>query len=318
MQTNSDIKELEMLFDDPLEVLSSCIRNFVHSPGSKMLDGDFSAIEARIACWLAGQEDALEEYRQGVDRYKLIAAEIYEIPVNAVTKDQREVGKRACLGLSYQMGTDKFMSSCWELYGIRLSKEIAEKAKVTFRQMHDKIRDHWNFLDRSARDAIQTPGKCCGPFVVRQVEGMSYLFAKLRSGRYLAYPRPRIVKRDPTIAERKQMAEGWKFHENHFMEITYWGQLPLSTTWGSCKLYGGKLFENFCQGTAADFMAYGAIEAERLGMPSFALIHDQGLAIQEEGKTPEMFAAALATLPPWATGMPLKVEAHLCDYYTKD
>ena len=312
-----DADGLQMLFGEPYDVLASCIRHFVHLPGQEMLDGDYAAIEARILCWLAGQEDALEDYRQGVDRYKLLASEIYQKPVSQITKDEREVGKRGLLGLGYQMGTEKFMSSCRIQYGIILSHEIAEKAKIAFRQTHDKVRDYWNFLDRNARDAINSPGRCFGPFVVKEAAGMPFLWFKLRSGRYLAYPRPRIDPREPTQSEKKSLAEGKKYHPNHFLEITYWGQIPLSTQWGRIKLYGGKLSENATQATAADFMAYGAIAAEAAGMPPFALIHDQGLAVREDEHTPEEFAAALATLPPWAKGMPLKVEAHLAPFYSK-
>lgn len=77
------------------------------------------------------------------------------------------------------------------------------------------------------------------------------------------------------------------------------------------------LVSNCVQAIAADIMAHGAIVAEQRGMPPFALIHDQGLALRENGHTAEEFAAALADLPVWAKGLPIRVAAHQCDFYSK-
>lgn len=82
-------------------------------------------------------------------------------------------------------------------------------------------------------------------------------------------------------------------------------------------MYGAKLFENICQAVAADLMSYGAQRAEERWMAPFALIHDQALAIQQEGQTADQFAAALQELPPWAAGLPLKAEAKSVNYYSK-
>jgi DNA polymerase len=311
LQTGIDADTIDLLYDDPLEVISCCIRHFIHDPTTDMLDGDYNAIEARIACWLAGQDDAVEEYRREdsapkarkweMSRYVLMAAEIYGKEPQAVTADEREVGKRAILGLGYGMGTEKFKRSSWEQYGIRLSDELAERAKVAFRRKHDRIQAYWYVLDDQARSAIATPGQPCGNFVVRTIGGIPFMLFKLPSGRSIAYPHPKIEV--PADDPRDQ--------------ITYWGQLPMSTQWGRIKLYGAKIFENACQGIAADVMAHGAITAEKRGMMPFALIHDQGLALCRNGETGEDFARALGDLPSWARGLPLKVEAKRVKWYSK-
>lgn len=292
---------IELLYGDPLEIISCCVRHFIHDPSRDMLDGDYNAIEARIACWLAGQTDALKEYADGMDRYKLMAAEIYEKGLGSITADEREVGKRAILGLGYGMGTDKFQSSCREQYGIELSYELADRAKVAFRRKHNKIQSHWYVLDDQMRSAIANPGTSYGPFTVRTISGIPYMLGKLPSGRSLAYPYPKIEL--PPGEDRDQ--------------VTYYGQLPMSTQWGRIKLYGAKVFENFCQGVAADVMAHGAMTAERRGMAPFALIHDQGLALCSNGETGDDFAAALSDLPTWARGLPLRVEAKRVKFYSK-
>jgi DNA polymerase len=91
----------------------------------------------------------------------------------------------------------------------------------------------------------------------------------------------------------------------------------MSQAWGRVKLYGGKLAENFAQATAADFMAHGAITAERRGMPPFMLVHDQGISLRTKGQSADEYSAALADLPPWAKGFPMKVESEVAPYFKK-
>ena len=294
---------LEAIYGEPIELIAACIRHFIHAPGRVMLDGDYAAIQARIICWLAGQTDALDEYRRGMDRYKLMASIIYQTEVARVTPDQREVGKRAILGLGFQMGTDKFRSSCREQYGLDLPKDLCERAKVAFRQKHDKIVNYWYKLDRDARAAVGRPGETHGAFTVRRLGGIPFLLAKLPSGRSIAYPHPKIETERVEDAERTQ--------------VTYWGQQPMSTQWGRIKLYGGKLAENLTMGVEADIMGCGCIEAERLGMEPFMLVHDQALALASSEHTPEQFARALTTLPDWTAGLPVVAETKITPYYTK-
>ncbi len=320
IQKGATAGTLEILYGEPFEVLSSCIRYFIQSPGFMMLDGDYNAIEARIACWLSGQTDAVAEYRQGVDRYKLMAAEIYEKLVSQVTPDEREVGKRAILGLGYGMGEDKFKFSCMEQYGIDMSLDLAKRAKKAFRKKHSKMTAYWYFLDDQCREAIEFPNRQCGPFLVRTISGILYLLARLPSGRQLAYPHPQIIKRKATDAEKIKFAkEEWSEERvvKFLSEISYWGQLPMSTRWDRIKLYGAKIFENMCQGIAADIMAHGAITAESRGFEVFALIHDQGLSLNPRNQSPEDYSAALADTPSWARGLSLKVESKTCKYYSK-
>jgi DNA polymerase len=300
------IEGLRAVYGEPIEILASCIRHFVHAPGSELLDGDYNAIEARLACWVAGEDQALNEYRNGVDRYKTMAAYIYNKPIQLVTSDEREVGKRAILGLGYGMGAEKFQSSCRDQYGIHISMRVAELAKETFRYRHPKIVRTWRVIDHSTRAAIQIAGSS-HPFGVMGVTvychasaGIPYLFIRLPSGRSLAYPWP-MIEDDPQFGTK----------------VTYWGQIPLSTQWGRINIYGAKLFENICQAIAADIMAYGSRTAESRWILPFALIHDQGLALKLSGQTAEGFSEALATLPSWAHGLPLKVETKIAPYYSK-
>lgn len=298
--------EVDAVYGNPVEVISSCIRQFVHVPDELMFDADYNAIEARIAVWLSEDENLLEEYRKGVDRYRTMAALIFSKAVSAVTPDERDLGKQAILGLSYGMGADKFRTSC-EAKGMKISQELAERAKTAFRVRHHRMVEMWGRIDLALRRAVtRNPtklglGKGISLRWHHPGDMPSYLALQLPSGRELWY-------RDPELVTSVT---------NPRPEITYHGQLPMSTQWGRIKIYGAKMFENICQAIAADLMSHGAREAESQWMLPFALIHDQALAMQMPGQTPDQFAAALTKLPPWAAGLPLKAEAKSVPYYSK-
>lgn len=305
------------VYAPPLESIANCIRNFIQPPEGEILDGDFAQVEARIICWLAGQDDVLEKWRLGEDLYKWMASHVYGIPITEVTSDQREVGKRIILGAGFQMGWRKFIKSCHDLYQLDVPKDVAKKGIKLFRALCKKIRDYWWMLNNSALQTLETK-QSCGLFSVRKLAGIPYLLVQLKSGRSLAYPYPevKLVQWVPEPDDDEDMPDEqpevkWR------KEITYWGQIPMSTQWGRVKIYGGKFAENITQATAADFMAHGAIVAESRGMAPFMLVHDQGLALRTNGQTPEEYEAALGDMPPWAKGFPMKVEAKLAPYYKK-
>jgi len=290
-------EDLSLLYGEPLELIAAVIRQFI----TVSLDADYSAIEARIICWLADQKDVLEKWRKGEDLYKWMAGHVYGITPDKVDSDQREVGKRIILGAGYGMGAPKFQSSCLEQYGLDLSISLCEKAIQMFRSLCNEITNYWYYLDHNARMAIGQLGTTFGPFTFRSIGGIPFLIFKLRSGRNLVYP---------YAALETDAKEGRT-------NLTYWGQIAGQVSYGRVKLYGGKLAENETQATAADIMAHGAIIAEKAGYEIVTLIHDQALAIKRDGQSALQFGNCLATLPKWATGLPLKVEAKECKYYSK-
>jgi DNA polymerase len=294
-----DADYLDLMYGDPFELLSGIIRHFIHGD-YEMLDGDYNAIEARIICWLAGEKEMLAMWATGRDLYRFMASSVYGIPEAAVDGDGRDHGKRIILGCGYGMGPAKFKATC-EVYGVECSEELAESSVKAYRQTHPNVVKYWYFLDRSARSAIAEPGTQHGPFTVRSIAGIPYLLGRLPSGRSIAYPHPKIEKQPGDDRD----------------QITYWGQLPVGVAWGRVKIYGGKFAENFSQGVAADIMSNGARVAEARGMMPFTLIHDQGLALRTKQQSPDEFSAALASLPDWARGLPLKVESKVAPYYRK-
>lgn len=264
------------------------------------LDADYSAIEARITCWLAGQEDALDEYRRGVDRYSDMAAMIYRIPVAQVNKHpQRFVGKSAILGCGFGMGAPKFRETVVK-FKVEMPVGLEKTAVDAFRAKHKKVVSFWYDLERGAKNAILHKGKIfkVGKFVqllVKDVEGMPFLLIRLPSGRKLAYPRPRLC------GDR----------------IAFFGN-TIGTNWGDVSTWGGKLVENAVQAVAADVMAHGSHNAEREGYAIATLIHDQALAYHGDGQTSDRFVELLTDLPAWADGLPIAAEGGVVCFYKKD
>jgi len=300
--------DLDLLWGNALEVVASCIRNLVQWPEGNMLDADYNAIEARIACWLADQHDVLDDFRKGVDQYIRMAELIYRRRGIKKGSEERELGKRAFLGCGFQMGAEKFQKTCAEQYNIHISLELAQRGVDAYRELCYKVKQLWYALDNAARSAIQSPGTVfrAGSKLslwCQTVAGIPYLFMRLPSGRKLAYPWPKL---EQTSAKDRRPT------------ITYYGEIE-NGHWGRVKLYGGKLLENADQATAFDYMGHGAIQAERAGFPVILLVHDQSLALHAEPKTHPVtkYVEALTASPAWAEGLPIVAEGKIVPYYRK-
>lgn len=305
---------IEIMYGPPLEVVSSCIRHFIHDYHSEccncsgsgivegessgmwgdrfqeacpdcdgtgiheneMLSADFSAIEARGVCWLAGQEDALEEYRQGIDRYIRMASKIYGVPYEDVTEfPQRFVGKQAVLLLGYQGGGAKFRMTCEKYNYFDLPEGMEDEVVKAYREMHPEIVKLWRKMEASARSAILDPGKEFHvndklSFRVMNIKagwssrGTDFLLLKLPSGREISYPFPELTKCLSYTYEGKRVQI--MLPEAHDIEkatrrvgerkfflkdvITYLGKTGKDGTraWGRVQTYGAKLVENCISG----------------------------------------------------------------------
>lgn len=270
------------------------------------LDADYASIESRIVNWLAGQEDALAEYRQGVDRYKRMASAIYNVPENQVNKyPQRFVGKQATLGCSYGMGPSKFRMTCKKMGGYDLPPGLEDIAVKAFRLKHKKVVKLWYDLENAAKKAIARKGQRFTvlhlSFIHKVIEGMPFLLMRLPSGREIAYPRPRVIPH--------KRFEGKTC-------VVYFANIK-GVVWGDVETWGGTFCENSCQGIAADVLFNGTHNAENAGYEVATLIHDQALAYVKPGQSVEQFVQLLTTLPPWADGLPIAAEGELVPFYKK-
>ncbi len=304
---NLELEAFPYLFGGPSELAAKLIRRFIRGP---FWDYDYSAIEARINCWVCGQNDILKDFADGVDVYRNMAASICGVKaVDIKDKSQNYMlGKQTVLGCGYQMSGDKAFTTWTENYWMRVTLEETNLAVATFRKKFHKVKGSWSRIDKAAKDAVRCPGQWFVArrlrFITQTIAGIPYLVMKLPSGRGIVYPYPEI-KRVYKAA-----------FEDTVDELSFWGQIPGKSFWGRIPTYGGKILENACQGIAADVMAYGLVQATEKGFEPEMLVHDQMLARDLLGLGDELLKVCMTRMPPWADGLPLAVKGGLEEFYS--
>ena len=304
LQMGFDRTALETLYGDCYGLISSSIRHFVAGP---LFDADYSAIEARIWAWLAGQENLLEEFRGEGKFYEWIASMMFGIPKNSIGEEsyERQGGKVGGLGCGYQMGA-KSLKTFAATLGVELTDEQSVDIVKRFRKACDKLVILWDQIDYAIRNAIANPrneykaGKHLS-YRVKTVGGIPYLLCRLPSGRNLAYPYPKMEENPYRKGE---------------LSPSFFGNIK-GEAWGRVFIFPGLALENADQGIAFDLMAFGGMNAEAAGYPVTNLVHDQALADVVPGKSIEGFSDALTVLPEWAKGLPLTAKGKITPYYTK-
>jgi DNA polymerase len=276
-----------------MEAASGCIRSALNaSEGKKLIATDLSNIEGRFAAWLAGEEWKLRAFRafdrgEGPDLYYVGASEVLGIPIEAVTKDQRQShGKTPELACQFQGAVGAFQSMA-RIFGMEISDARALEIVKAWRKKNKNIVDLWYELERQAIRAVEQPGlrlEAANGRLVLQRDG-SWLRIKLPSGRCLCYP-------GVAVEDGK---------------LTYMGENQYSRRWERINTYGGKLFENCVQAGSRDVMAHNMIEAEDAGYEIVLTCHDELVCEvpDEDGWTTKRLSEILSSVPPWATGLPL-------------
>jgi len=290
------------LFDNPLTVISDCLRGMISAaPGNILLCADFANIEGRGLAWIAGEQWKLDAFRAydagtGPDIYKLSYAKSFRIPVEQVTKENRFVGKVQELALGYQGGVGAFQTMA-KAYRVEVSDERAEEVKVAWREAHPHVVQFWYDIERAAKEAVRHPGHtfACGTTMFL-VKG-SFLFCKLPSGRVLTYPYPKLKPKMTPWGEEKEQI--------HYMSVD-----GKTKKWQETHTYGGKLTENVVQALSRDILAEAMTRLDAEGYPIVLHVHDEIVAEVEAHKNWDLklFEAYMKRVPTWAAGLPIAVE----------
>lgn len=289
--------KIDVVFGNPLDVISSCLRGFLWAkPGHTLIGADFSSIEARVLAWLAGEEEILEVFRTHGKIYEVAAAEIYNVSLKDVTKVQRQIGKIGILSLGYGGGKGAFQQMA-KGYGVKVSDDEAEGIKVRWREANKKIVRFWYALEEAAFNAVRMPGKTFKAKSISFKMSGSFLWCRLPSSRVLCYPYPQI----------KLMMKRWGTEKE---TLTYMAVDPLTKKWERCETYGGSLAENVTQAVARDIMAESIVRLELNGYPVIMHAHDE-ITCEVRNDYPwdiHDFERVMSTNPEWCSDLPIKAE----------
>ncbi len=302
-----DLAEFEMNYANVTSVLSELIRTaFIAAPGHTFHVCDFSAIEARVIAWLAGEEWVLDVFRNGGDIYCANASKMFNKPVekHGQNAELRPKGKIATLALGYGGG----IAALEAMGGSRLGLTEDEEKEIVklWRNSNPKIVKMWAVIERAAITALRT-GKTIQ--VHRGIEigkrwGM--LTITLPSGRTICYPRAEVGT---------EYGDGWR--GDHDI-IEYEGLNQTTKKWGKVRTYGGKLTENIVQAIARDILGVVILRAKKAGLNIVFHIHDEIIVEATQNQTLADVEALFSQPIEWAKDLPLKGAGYTTPYYLKD
>ena len=296
-----DFDTLELLFGDTAQVLSELVRTaFIPADGCKFIVTDFSAIEARVIAWVAGEDWRLKVFKDGGDIYCESASKMFKVPVvkHGINGHLRQQGKVAELALGYGGGEGAIKSM--DKGGVIPPKDIPGIIS-SWRSASPNIVRMWSKYEKAAAYVIENHEKVkVGKVQFRYMGGN--LFIKLPSGRSICY-----------YGAKLSGVNGWGKRD-----IEYHGVNQTTRKWETTKTYGGKLTENVIQAIARDCLAVKLMEAERRGYKVVAHVHDEMIIEAPKDLDMNEVDALMAEPIEWAEGLPLIGGTYECEYYKKD
>ena len=293
-----DFDALSMLYEDIPDTLSQLVRTaFVPQDGRKFIVADFSAIEARVIAWIAGEQWRLKVFEGGGDIYCASASQMFHVPVekHGVNGHLRQKGKIAELALGYggSVGALKSMGAL----EMGLAEEELQPLVSAWRNSNPNITEFWWAVDRAVKECIKkrVPTETHG---IRFTYQSGMLFITLFSGRRLAYVKPRIG-------------------ENQFggESVTYMG-VGGTKKWERLESYGPKFVENIVQAVSRDILCYAMRTLKNCAI--VATVHDEIIIEADKRMSLSAVCEQMGRTPPWAKGLLLRADGYECSFYQKD
>ena len=294
----SSFEDIQMLYDDVPDTLSQLIRTaFIPRQGMKFIVADFSAIEARVIAWLAGEEWRMKAFANGEDIYCASASKMFGVPVvkhgeNGHLRQKGKISELAC-GFGGSVGAMKAMGAD----SLGLSDTELKQIVTDWREASPHITEFWWAVDRAVKKAVKekTATKTHGLLFSYEA---GFLFIRLPSGRRLAYAKPYIGKN--------------KFGGE---SVTYMG-INAQKKWDRLESYGPKFVENCVQGIARDLLMYSMQTLSQHFIVGH--IHDEMIIECPEDTKLDEICQQMARTPDWAKGLLLRADGYECNFYKKD
>lgn len=302
-----DLEDFEMNYADVTQVLSELIRTaFIASTGHTLHVCDFSAIEARVIAWLAGEKWVLDVFRSGGDIYCATASQMFGVPVEKHGRNAhlRQKGKISVLALGYGGGVAALEAMGGSKLGLT-EQEERETVKL-WRGANKSIVKFWSTIETAALRAIRTGDTLTINQGVKVGYRWGMLLIMLPSGRTLCYPRARLGV---------EYGDGWRGdHE----VIEYEGLNQTTKKWETNRTYGGKLTENVVQAIARDILGVVILRARAAGLPIVFHVHDEIIVDAPADRSLAEVEALFSEPIDWCRDLPLKGAGYSTPYYLKD
>lgn len=295
---SGDYEVMDMLYEDIPDTLSQLIRTaFVPQNGRKFIVADFSAIEARVLSWLAGEKWRMEVFAKNGDIYCETASRMFGVPVekHGLNGHLRQKGKQAELSCGYggSVGALKAMGAL----AMGMQEEELQPLVDSWRAANPHIVDFWWEVDRAVKMVVKQriPAEVCG---IKMYWKSGFLFLVLPSGRKLAYVKPRM-------GENKFGGES----------VTYEG-VGATKKWERLESYGPKFVENIVQAISRDVLIYAMQTLRNCSI--VAHVHDEIIIEADKRMSLEAVCEQMGRTPPWAKGLILNADGYECEFYKKD
>ncbi len=295
---NGDFEVMNMLYDNIPDILSQLIRTaFVPRKGYKFIVADFSAIEARVIAWLAGEQWRVDVFEKGGDIYCASASQMFGVPVekNGINGHLRQKGKIAELALGYggSVGALKSMGAV----EMDIPEEELQPLVTAWRDSNPHITKLWWDIDDAVKKVVKNK-------MYAEVRGIKFfyqsgmLFITLPSGRNLTYVKPAIG-------------------ENIFggESVTYEG-IGATKKWERIESYGPKFVENIVQAIARDILLYAMKTLRNCSI--VAHVHDEIIIEADKRMSLDEVCEQMGRTPPWAKGLKLRADGYECEFYKKE
>lgn len=298
---NGKLEELEMFYESTPKVLSELVRTaFIPKSGCRFIVADFSAIEARVLAYLAGEKWRLDVFKTHGKIYEASASAMFHVQIDQIKKgsELRQKGKIAELALGYGGSTGALISM--GALEMALKEEELKPLVTAWRNTNPNITKFWWEVDKAAITSVKEKSTTkVGRIEFKYCGGI--LFIKLPSGRKLSYIKPRLQI-------NKFEREG----------LSYEG-ITESKKWGRIETYGPKLVENIVQAVARDLLAEAMLRLDKAGYEIVMHVHDEVVieASINKGSLNEVYEI-MSVSPKWAEGLCLRADGYECSYYKKD
>lgn len=293
-------EDIELLFGNTPGVLSELIRTaFVPKEGHRFIVADFSAIEARVISWLAGEKWRLEVFASHGKIYEAAASMMFHVPIEEVTKGSplRQKGKISELACGYGGGVGALKAMGALEMGV---EEVELQGLIdNWRTANPRIVNFWWEVDKAAITAVKERTKTRTHGIIFTYQS-GMLFVTLPSGRNLVYVKPKLML-------NKFGREG----------LTYEG-IGATKKWERIETYGPKIVENIVQATSRDLLADAMLRLDHAGFAIVAHVHDEVICEVPEGESSvEEICSFMSKGPKWAQGLPLTADGYECEFYQK-